>query len=170
MRRGFFLVAVATALLGVAAGARAQDIVSTDNGGEAGAGLRVLSAQDVHRYREIFEDERTGHFADARAGIAKLSDTSLMGYVLAEHYLSPHSGRTKLTELNGWLERYGDLSIADRIYSLAHKRAKRHHSGVEDIPGFRWRGGGYEDVDMPDPQMTAPASRTAQIQIENSNS
>ena len=98
-----------------------------------------------------------GDFADARADIAKLADTSLMGYVLAEHYLSPHSGRTKLAELNDWLERYGDLSIADRIYRLAHKRAKAHITpACEDIPGFRWRGGGYEDVDVPDPPMTAP--------------
>ncbi len=167
MRRSIFLVATAAAFLSVAAGARAQDILSSDNGGEAGAALRVLSAQDVHRYRDIFEDERRGHFADARADIAKLSDNSLMGYVLAEHYLSPHSGRTKLAELNDWLERYGDLSIADRIYALAHKRAKRHHAGVEDIPTFRWRGGGYEDVDMPYPAMTAPASRGAQVQIES---
>ena len=167
MRRRVLLVAAA-AFLSVAAGARAQDILSNDNVGEAGAALRVLSDQDVHRYREIFADEREGHFAAARAEIAHLSDNSLMGYVLAEHILSPHSGRTKLSELNGWLEKYGDLSIADRIYALAHKRARRHHANVEDIPGFRWRGGGYEDVDMaPDAPMTVPASRAAQLQIES---
>lgn len=164
------LVAAAAALLSAAAqsGARAQDILPFESAGNANAALRVLSSQDVQRYREIFKDERDGHFADARANIARLSDTSLMGYVLAEHYLSPHSGRTKLVDLNDWLRRYGDLSIADRIQDLAHMRARhRRHASVEDIPGYRWRGGGYEDVDLPDPPMSAPASRKAQIQIEH---
>lgn len=161
------LAAAVAALLSAAlhGNARAQDILPFESSGSAA--LRVLSSQDVQRYREIFTDEREGHFANARANIARLSDTSLMGYVLAEHYLSPHSGRTKLVDLNDWLKRYGDLSIADRIQDLAHMRAKhRRHAGVEDIPGFRWRGGGYEDVDLPDPPMTTPASRQAQISIE----
>ena len=169
MGRRVLLVAAAAVLLSATAhgSARAQDILPFDSGGGANAALRVLSPQDVTRYRDIFAEERSGHFADARANIAKLSDTSLMGYVLAEHYLSPHSGRTKLVDLNDWLKRYGDLSIADRIQDLAHMRAKhRRHASVEDIPGYRWRGGGYEDVDLPDPPMTTPASRQAQISIE----
>jgi len=167
MGRRVLLVAAAV-LLCAATGARAQDILASDDGGDASAGLRVLSSQDAHRYREIFEDERNGHFAAAREEIAKLSDTSLMGYVLAEHYLSHHSGRTALVDLNDWLKRYGDLSIADRVEHLAHLRARhKRHASVEDIPGYRWRGGGYEDVDTPDSPMTAPASRAAQISIGN---
>lgn len=171
MGRRVLLVAAAAALLSAAAqtGARAQDILPFENAGGSGAALRVLSSQDVERYHKIFKDERDGRFAEARANIARLSDTTLMGYVLAEHYLSPHSGRTKLVDLNDWLRRYGDLSIADRIEHLAHVRARhRRHASVEDIPGFRWRGGGYEDVDhLADPPMSAPTSRQAQISIEH---
>ena len=43
----------------------------------------------------------------------------------------------------------------------------RRHARVEEIPGYRWRGGGYEDVDsISNPPMTSPATRTAQISIE----
>ncbi len=169
MGRRVLLVAAAAALLGAAAqSAQAQDILSFENGGAPNAALRVLSSQDVHRYRRIFEDERDGHFADARKNIARLDDNSLMGYVLAEHYLSRHSGRIPLVDLNDWLKRYGDLSIAGRIEKLAHIRARhRRHGRVEDIPGYRWRGGGYEDVDLPDPPMASRDARRAQIEIHH---
>ncbi|HEV2560632.1 MAG TPA: lytic transglycosylase domain-containing protein [Rhizomicrobium sp.] len=158
------LLAAAMALL--SAPALAQSALPAVDGGEAGARLRVLSSEDVHRYRVIFEDERSGDFAGARAEIAKLNDTSLMGYILAEHYLSPHSKRTPVADLNDWMQQYGDLSIADRVYALANKRARRKHIAINDIPSFRRRGGGYEDADLPDPPMISEASRTAQLQIE----
>lgn len=154
------LLAVACVFLGATSQAGAQPALPSNDT----ATLRVLSPEDVHRYRLIFEDERDGDFETARAEIARLTDTSLMGYVLAEHYLSPHSGRTSFKILNNWLDEYGDLSIADRIYALAHRRARRH-TAVNDIPNFRWRGGGYEDAELPDPPMMSEAAREAQSQI-----
>ena len=47
---------------------------------------QVLSPDDQQRYRQIFEDERGGRFAEADALSAQLTDKSLMGYVQAEHY------------------------------------------------------------------------------------
>jgi len=139
----------------------------TANGQDArtSAKIRILGEEDVHRYRAIFEDERNGHFAEARDEIAKLDDTSLMGYALAEHILSPHSGRTKLADLNDWLDKYGDLSIADRIFKLANRRARRLDADVSDIPSFHRVGGGYEDSDLPDQPLSSNAARAVQAQI-----
>ena len=138
---------------------------SAGTGGTATAALRVLSPEDVQRYRAIFREVEDGHFADARADIARLDDNCLMGYVLAEHYLSPHSGRTPFKELNAWLDEYGDLSIAPRIYKLAHRRAKRHLDDLNGIPGFVRRGGGYEDVDLPDPPPSSDQARAVLPQL-----
>ena len=117
-----FLLAAAIALL-VRPRLRKTRCLPLPTGAKRRDAARAVG-QDLHRYRVIFEDERGGDFAGARAEIARLGDTSLMGYILAEHYLSPHSRRTPLVDLNDWLRQYGDLSIADRVYKLAHRRAQ----------------------------------------------
>ena len=127
---------------------------------------RVLSPADVRRYREILRDERRGHFKDARKRVAELSDRCLMGYVEAEHYLSPHSGRSTPAELNGWLRQYGDLSIADRIRDLSKRRTKRK-GRIPPPPHLRWRGGGYEDESPPDPPLASAKARAVQSKIED---
>jgi soluble lytic murein transglycosylase-like protein len=158
---------VAVAALLVSAPAFAESALPpNDDGGGASARIRVLSPEDVRLYRAIFEDERKGDFAAADADIAKLSDTSLMGYVRAEHTLSPHSKRTPLAQLNDWLREFGDLSIANRIYSLAARRARRKRSGVEGIPGFVHRGGGYEDSDIPDLPLSSASARAIQPKVD----
>lgn len=138
----------------------------SDDGGEASARIRILSPDDVRLYRAIFENERTGNFAQADADIARLSDTSLMGYVKAEHTLSSHSKRTPLAELNDWLRDFGDLSIAKRIYNLAARRARKSKGGVEDIPGFSKRGGGYEDTDIADQPLSSASARALATRVE----
>ncbi len=129
-------------------------------------------------YQQIFADERAGRFDDARDLFAKVSDTSLQGYVLAEHYLSPY-GHASLAELVDWMRTYPDLPIADRVYRLAVERAsvrvhKRHHKTVivvttsVPVPSgpARKRGGGYEEFSEPNPPLTSDAGRIAQAQIE----
>jgi soluble lytic murein transglycosylase-like protein len=141
--------------------------------------MRVLSEDDVHRYRVILEDERAGRFDDAEAQFANLNDTSLKGYMLAEHYLSPHGKRVPVQDLVAWLHEYSELPPADRIYDLAVKRSTkkvRHHHHtilvaiVTDIPAprpaARRRGGGYEDVDLPEGGYESDAARAALPQIE----
>lgn len=140
--------------------------------------MQVLSAADADRYREIFADERAGRFDKASALMAQVSDTSLKGYVQAEHFLSPHSKRTAVSELVDWLKEYRDLPVADRIYRLAvnrsTKKVRRHHhtilvAVVTNIPAPaampHQRGGGYEDVNIPDPPLTTDAARSASAQI-----
>ncbi|MDE1985366.1 MAG: lytic transglycosylase domain-containing protein [Alphaproteobacteria bacterium] len=139
----------------------------------------VLSQQDVRYYREIIADERVGKFSKAQALYEKLEDKSLKGYLLAEHILSPHSRRIPLSELITWMRNYGDLPIAHRVYKLAVKRAtkhirKRHHKTVTvmtaSIPAptaAHPRGGGYEDMDPPDPPIVSDAARAVLEQISS---
>ena len=158
--------------------ARAELPLPPDGGAAASVPMAILSASDVSLYRQIFDAERAGRFDDAHDLFAKVSDPTLEGYVLAEHYLSPH-GHATLAELVDWLHAYPDLPIADRIYRLGIERAskkvhKRHHKTVivmtASIPvpagPARRRGGGYEEYDDRDPPLTSEAGRIAQPQIE----
>lgn len=137
----------------------------------------VLSQDDVRHYREIIAAERAGKFEKAQALYEELGDTSLKGYVQAEHMLSPHSGRVPISEMKTWLRSYGDLPIAYRVYKLATKRAtkrihKRHHRVVTvmttTVPAptaAHPRGGGYEDSDPPDPPIVSDAARAVLEQV-----
>lgn len=137
----------------------------------------VLSAADVARYRQILADERAGRFEQADGLVAKLEDTSLMGYVEAEHLLSPHSERAKVPDLVKWLRTYGDLPIASRVRDLAVKRAakkvkRRHHRTVIEtaripgLPAAPRRGGGYEEAEALDGPFVTAAARSAQERIQ----
>jgi len=155
---------------------RAQDAVpEPTNNVQA---MQVLSNADAERYRQIFAAEREGHFDKAESLMADVTDTSLKGYVLAEHYLSPHSKRTPIATLISWLSEYRELSIADRIYRLAVKRStkkvRKHHrtilvAVVTNIPAPagrpRMRGGGYEDNNIPEPALSSEAARSVNEQI-----
>jgi soluble lytic murein transglycosylase len=146
---------------------------------QTNAGVAVLSGSDARLYRDIMRDERTGAFADADQDFDRLSDPSLKGYVLAEHYLSPRAKHVHVKDLVAWLESYNDLPIAERVYRLAVKKSTkkvRHHHHttlvaiVTNIPvpsaTPHRRGGGYEDGDLPDPPFTSAQTRAAQPQIE----
>src|SRR6185295_17391602 len=101
----------------------------------------------------------------------QLNDRSLVGYAQAEHYLSPLGGRTPVDDLVAWLRDYRELSIADRIYDLAVKRSTkkvRHKkktilvavvTNIPAPPSFKYRGGGYEDANVPDPPVQSDAAR-----------
>jgi soluble lytic murein transglycosylase len=141
------------------------------------APTNVLSPADAQHYRQVFQDERDGNFADADAHAAQLTDRTLIGYVQAAHYLSPYSAAT-VPQLVGWLEQYRDLPIADRIYKLAVERAtvtvKRHHRAVAvkltttiptPAPAPRARGGRYEDPDLPDQSLSTDTARSVATQI-----
>lgn len=138
--------------------------------------LAVLSASDVSRYRQIIADERAGRFERAETQIAKLEDASLIGYVQAEHLLSPYSERAKIPTMVKWLRTYGDLPIASRVRALAVKRAERkvkrkHHRTVvmtASIPGLspaRHRGGGYEEAELAESPLASDAARTTLTRI-----
>jgi len=167
VKRTFLLTTSLAAFLGAFAPAFADEMPGSGGTFEP----RVLSSEDVRLYREIFRDEREGHFADAQQDVAQLSDRSLIGYAEAEHLLSPHSKRTPVAQLAAWLDEYNDLPIADRVRALAEKRndekRNRHHRVEIAAPEYvKRRGGGYEDTDIPDPTLVSDASRTALPQVE----
>ena len=128
----------------------------------------VLGMEDTRLYRQIFADEQAGHFPAARKLATKLSDRSLIGYVEAERFLSPHARHVTLAQLTGWLANYDDLPIAEQIRALAEKKNRRHKVAIATLPTMHRRGGGYEDFDLPEPPLASDAARTAQLQIETS--
>lgn len=168
MARNMFLVASCIFCLAAAPVAHSDsDAISSRD--TTNAAPQVLSPEDARRYREIFEDERDGRFAEARALIADLSDRSLVGYVEAEHYLSPYSNRAAVGDLAKWLETYAELPIAARIRALAELRNyhRRHKVSLAGLPGIPHRAtGGYDVVDrLSNSQLASDAARSAQIQI-----
>ena len=169
-------VLLTAALLSAGVRAIAQETIAPLSNNSAVS--QVLSTTDAELYRQVFAAERAGHFEKANALFAQVTDTSLKGYVRAEHYLSPHSRRAPVSELITWLDNYRELAIADRIYRLAVKRStkkvRRHHrtillAVVTNIPAPagmpHMRGGGYEDVNLPDPPLSSDTARNASTQI-----
>jgi soluble lytic murein transglycosylase len=129
----------------------------------------ALSASDVRLYREIFADEEEGRFAAAKSRLAEVSDRSLVGYVEAAHFLSPHAHRIPIKTLTAWLAEYDNLPVASRIHELAEakdaKLRRRHRVAIESLPVVHHRGGGYEDSDIPE-YLASDVARSAQPQIE----
>lgn len=143
--------------------------------------LAVLSADDTRLYRETISNERAGRFRDAASAFGHVNDTTLEGYVLAEKYLSPRARHVPVEDLVSWLDTYHELPIAERVYRLAVKRSVKrvrhhHHTVLVAIvtnipvpgPAPKHRGGGYEDIDLPDPPLMSDAARGALPAIEQS--
>jgi soluble lytic murein transglycosylase-like protein len=132
---------------------------------------QILSPDDVALYKEIMQAERDGQYSRAKTLFAKVSDTSLEGYVEAEHFLSASPKSLTAQPLVEWLAQYRDLAIADRIYRLAvahsTKKVRHHHKTilvavVTNIPapsGVGKRTGGYEDLELPEPMPSSDAAR-----------
>ncbi|HEX3432318.1 MAG TPA: lytic transglycosylase domain-containing protein [Rhizomicrobium sp.] len=170
-RSGFFAALGFTFAL-TASLASANSNGSSDRA--SAASPRVLSANDVRLYREIFSDESEGQFVRARIAIAELSDRSLMGYVEAEHYLSPRLKHPAVLDLAEWLREYPDLAIASRMHALAEERdrhlRRRRRIELPGIAGIPWRplGSGYEETDrLYNLPLASDAGRAAQVQIDS---
>ena len=88
-----FALAVSTALLFSSASSLAQAAAY------GSPEVAVLSSADVRLYREVLAEERAGHFRAAAKDFDRISDTSLEGYVQAEHYLSPRARRVPVQDL-----------------------------------------------------------------------
>jgi soluble lytic murein transglycosylase-like protein len=137
--------------------------------------VAVLSPDDVQRYRQIFADEDSGNFSEAQSLVAQLNDKSLVGYAQAEHYLSPHSERTSVSNIVAWMNEYNDLGVAERVYNLGIKRAsvpiKRHHRIIGTrltatipspaAPPRRVGGGTSEEAAPGDPPLSSDIARSA---------
>ena len=88
----------------------------------SGGEVQVLSSGDVQLYREIFQLQEAGRWAEADARIARLRDDRLLGYLQLQRYMHPTAYRSSYAELRAWMADYADLPGAERIYALALKR------------------------------------------------
>lgn len=125
---GLIWGAALLALVGLSGEARGQDQVALAVprpviGGVSGLPA-VLGPADATLYRRIFAEQERGRFAAANADLARLSDRLLVGHVLADRLLGPHT-RARADELAAWLEAYGDHPDAPRIHRLLAVRAPR---------------------------------------------
>ncbi|MBS0520146.1 MAG: lytic transglycosylase domain-containing protein [Proteobacteria bacterium] len=90
----------------------------------------VLDADNRDRYRRIFQDQAAGHWADADAEIARLTDKTLMGYVGAQRLLASNY-TARYDQLAAWLQEYNDHPDAPAIYRLA--LAKRPRGASDEL-------------------------------------
>lgn len=84
--------------------------------------LEPLSEADVETYRNIFYEQNRGRWKQADAEIKKIANTILMGHVWYQRYMHATAYTSKFSELKAWMESYGDLPGAQRIYDLGKRK------------------------------------------------
>ncbi|MBP7815953.1 MAG: lytic transglycosylase domain-containing protein [Phenylobacterium sp.] len=104
--------------------------------GKALAGSpQVLTPADAQSYARAFESVDRGDFIDATMQTLEISDPSLSGYITYRGLMHPTAHKSNFEELSGWLARYADLPVAERIYTLASKR-KTPDMAAPAVPGL----------------------------------
>lgn len=85
---------------------------------------QVLLPSDAALYRRIFALQDRGRIKDAAAETARLADSLLLGHILADRLLGPHT-RATAPELADWLARFEEQPDAPRIHALLLARLPR---------------------------------------------
>ena len=106
------------------------------------ADLRLLTEEDVERYKKIFNLQEKGQWRAATHIIKKLHSRVLLGYVSAQKFLHPTKYRSKYPELLNWMKHYADHPQARRIYSLALRRRPDNWKSPPKPVGKYLRGNG----------------------------
>jgi soluble lytic murein transglycosylase-like protein len=83
---------------------------------------QALSSDDARAYAAAFEATERGDFIDAQMQSADVKDRSLLGYLSFRELMHPTAHVAAFDELSGWLAKFRDLPVADRIFALASKR------------------------------------------------
>jgi len=83
---------------------------------------QALSATDAQRYAAAFEATDRGDFIEAQMQTVEVQDKSLLGYLSFRALMHPTAHKAAFGELAGWLTRFRDLPVADRVFALASKR------------------------------------------------
>ena len=91
----------------------------------------ILSKSDINNYREAYIFQEQCKWKSANRHILKISNTILMGHILAQRYLHPKCYKSKYLELYYWLKKYNDHPQAKRIYRLAIKRMPKGYKSPE---------------------------------------
>lgn len=88
----------------------------------AAGSSKALSETDARAYAAAFQAVDQGDFLGAQIQAAEISDRSLDGYLSFRALMHPTAHKASFEELSGWLARFRDLPLADRVFSLAAKR------------------------------------------------
>src|SRR5258705_1946268 len=83
---------------------------------------QALSATDAQKYAAAFEATDRGDFIEAQMQTVDVQDKSLLGFLSFRALMHPTAHRAAFDELAGWLAKFRDLPVADRIFALASKR------------------------------------------------
>lgn len=104
------------------AGAIAFACSASIAGAAAAEAPPALSRDDAKAYAAAFEATDRGDFIDAQMQSAGVQDHSLDGYLSFHALMHPTAHVAAFDELSGWLAKFRDLPVADRIFALAAKR------------------------------------------------
>jgi soluble lytic murein transglycosylase-like protein len=98
---------------------------------------KALTDTDARAYAAAFQAVDQGDFLGAELQAAEIKDKSLTGYLQFGALMHPTAHKATFEELCGWLSRFRDLPLADRVFSLAAKRkpADAPNPPVPDVVG-----------------------------------
>jgi soluble lytic murein transglycosylase len=107
--------------------------------------MGALSRDEAAAYRTIFAAQRAGDWELANQTAASLTDTRLLGHVLAQRFQLRGAGPQ---ELAAWLRNYADHPEAETIYKAALKKPDRIFAKALTKPLISdgWSGGGEADT------------------------
>jgi len=101
-----------------------------------------LSEADHTLYRMIFAAQERGEFSAADTMISELSNSQLLGHVLANRYLNT-AYNASASELRNWLVNYNDHPETTRMVVLAEQKGITNAAAYKT--GDTLRGEGYVD-------------------------
>ncbi len=83
---------------------------------------KALSEPDARAYAAAFQAMDEGDFLGAELQAAEIQDKSLTGYLSYQALMHPSAHKASFDELSGWLLKFKDLPLAEKVFSLAAKR------------------------------------------------
>ena len=121
-----------------------------------------MSVQEARRYRQVFQLQAEGRFAEADRIISGIKDSQLMGHVRAQRLLHPTLYKASYAELRAWLDIYNDQAPATAVYRLAIRRQiKGERPPRAPVEPSRLIPGNLENHDNKRPFDTIPRDRPA---------
>jgi soluble lytic murein transglycosylase-like protein len=91
---------------------------------------KALSDTDAQAYAAAFQAMEDGDFVGAELSAAPIQDKALSGYLSYRALMHPKAHTASFDELCGWLSKFRDLPLAERVFSLASKRKPADAAGA----------------------------------------
>ena len=117
-------------------------------GAAAAESPRALSDTDARAYAAAFDAVEQGDFVGAELAVSDTQDKSLAGYLYFGALMHPTAHKASFEELVGWLGRFRDLPLAERVFSLASKR-KPPEALAPPMPEITVADGARSEVTLP---------------------